>query len=256
VVRSIGDGDRLVERARASRPPAIRLFGSFRLDVGGRPVCLGPLKPRSRTLLRYLALQCCRPRHREVILADLWPDADAVSGLRCLQVAVSSLRRLFEDEGAGASIDRDGEAYRLELELGASIDLLAFQEELQAGRRARRAGDGSAAERHFVGALARCWGELLPEDGPAEWVVEARDQTSAAAAEAARSAAGLLLERGEPMTAAEVCEQGLFVARSDDTLWRLLATAQDRAGNPAAASTARRRYAEVLTQLGVPLAAG
>ena len=50
---------------------------------------------------------------------------------------------------------------------------------------------------------------------------------------------------------ANACATGLWVDRLHDPLWKLLIEARERAGDPVAASRARRDYARVLEELGL-----
>ena len=93
---------------------------------------------------------------------------------------------------------------------------------------------------------------MLPEDGPAEWAIEPRERFRASALEAAQGLAELLLKGGDPAAAANACATGLWVDRLHDPLWKLLIEARERAGDPVAASRARRDYAHVLEELGLP----
>ena len=85
------------------------LFGRFEVIIHGVSLDLSALKPRVRTLLRLLAVQGGRPLHREVIVAALWPEADADSGARNLHVAVSSLRQTLEPGALAAARQRQGQ---------------------------------------------------------------------------------------------------------------------------------------------------
>src|SRR5207245_1490967 len=107
-----------------------------------------------------------------------------------------------------------------------------------------------AAIAHFEQALELYAGELLPEDGPAEWAIEPRERFHAGALEAAQGLAELLLKRGDPAAAASACSTGLWIDRLHDPLWKLLIQARERAGDPVAASRARRAYARVLEGRG------
>ena len=64
-----------------------------------RPCMLHPaaVKPRVRSLMRLLALHGGDAVHRERVIECLWPDeGDLRTGLKNLQVAISSLRQLVE----------------------------------------------------------------------------------------------------------------------------------------------------------------
>ena len=82
----------------------------------------------------------------------------------------------------------------------------------QPGRRAIRRSRPTRLRR----ALERYRGDLLPEDGPAEWLVEARDRARLAAVGAARSLAELRLRAGDLAGAIQACLRGLAIDRYDD----------------------------------------
>ncbi len=249
-----GDGDPASgQSATPTWPAEVRLFGSFSLSINGRPIDLSGLKPRPRAVLRFLALNEGRPVHREVLQETFWPEADGDAGAKSLHVALSAMRRelaLHAEGGAGELLVRDGEAYRLALPAGSRIDLAVFEAAVAEAQRARSAAPPSVALGLCRAVLAAYGGDLLPEDGPAEWAAARRDRARAEVVEAARAIAGLLVER-DPTGAAEACAAGLAVDPYQDPLWRLLVEARERAGDQAAATSARSGYARMLAELGV-----
>jgi DNA-binding SARP family transcriptional activator len=233
---------------------SIRCFGGFSIAIKGRPVDLTTIKPRARAVLRLLAVHAGNAVHREVLQMAFWPDADAETGARNLHVAVSSLRSWLEPgvgRGGSSLLLREADAYRLVIEPDAEMDLVQFSRALAAARVARLRGGVDGAILHFQQALELYAGELLPEDGPAEWAIEPRERFRAGALEAAQGLAELLLKQGDPAAAANACATGLWVDRLHDPLWKLLIQARERAGDPGAASRARRDYARVLEELGL-----
>jgi DNA-binding SARP family transcriptional activator len=233
---------------------SIRCFSGFSIVIKGRPVDLTTIKPRARAVLRLLAVHAGNPVHREVLQTAFWPDADAETGARNLHVAVSSLRSWLEPgvgRGGSSLLLREGDAYRLAIQPDAEVDLVQFSKALAAARVARLRGGVDAVITHFQQALDLYAGELLPEDGPAEWVIEPRERFRAGALEAAQGLAELHLKQGDPAAAANACATGLWVDRLHDPLWKLLIQARERAGDPGAASRARRDYARVLEELGL-----
>jgi DNA-binding SARP family transcriptional activator len=229
----------------------IRTFGGFGLDVDGRRVPLDGAKPRVRALLRLLAMHAGAPVHREVIQEALWPEADAAAGARSLHVAVSSLRRLLDEVAApigGRLVVRDGDAYRLDVP-PVAVDLGRFEHAMAEGRAARARNEVSAAA--FGLALELYKGDLLPEDGPAEWVAEPRDRYRQQALEAAQGMAEEAMLAGDFALAVRACRIGLGLDRYQDALWRILIQARERAGDAGAAARDRREYATVLEGLGV-----
>jgi DNA-binding SARP family transcriptional activator len=232
----------------------IRCFGGFSLAIKGRAVDLTAVKPRARAVLRLLTVHAGNLVHREVLETAFWPDADPETGARNLHVAVSSLRSWLEpgvSRGGSSILLRQGDAYRLALQPDAEVDLVQFSKALASARVARLRAEPEAAIAHFEQALELYAGELLPEDGPAEWAIEPRERFHAGALEAAQGLAELLLKRGDPAAAARVCSTGLWIDRLHDPLWKLLIQARERAGDRVAASRARRDYARVLEELGL-----
>ncbi len=233
-------------------PLEIRCFGAFSISVGGRPLDLAALKPRPRAVLRLLAVNAGRPVHREVIQDALWRDADPEAGARSLHVALSALRHELgpaPDRGIREILVRDGDAYRLAIPAGSRVDVLAFEEAMIRGRAARGRDDLRAATA-FREALAEYAGDLLPEDGPADWIVARRERARADCVEAALGLAEILLAE-RPAEAAAVCVAALGVDAYHDPLWRLLIEARERAGDRAAAASARASYARMLADLGL-----
>jgi DNA-binding SARP family transcriptional activator len=229
----------------------IRTFGRFAISAGGRSLQFQQVRPRVRALLRLLALHSGTPVHREVICDALWPDVDGPTGARSLHVAISSLRgQLVEQLGSatGQLIVRDGDAYRLAVPDDA-VDLRRFERAVADGRAARSRGERSGGAYRI--ALGLHSGELLSEDGPAEWAVERRERCRAQAVEAAQAIAQEALVDGELDRAVDACRAGLELDRYHDPLWRSLIQARDRAGDPGAASRDRRDYAAVLADLGI-----
>jgi DNA-binding SARP family transcriptional activator len=229
----------------------VRTLGGFVLEAGGRAVPLDGVKPRVRSVLRLLAVHAGAPVHREVIQETLWPDADATAGARSLHVALSALRKLLDDVAdppGGRLIARDGDAYRLAV-APDDIDLGRFDRAVAAGRAARARGEASAE--FFAAAVDLYTGDLLPEEGPAEWVAGRRDQLRARAIEAATSLAEESLLVEDLGTAVRACRFGLGQDRYQDGLWRMLIAARERGGEAGAASRERREYALVLEALGV-----
>src|SRR5262249_15481116 len=149
---------------------------------------------------------------REVIQVALWPEAPADAAGRNLHVAMSSLRQALEPGVARAGFTvlvRDGDAYRLATGPEVSVDLVAFEDDISRGWMAASAGDTERALASFQSAVDRYVGELLPEDGAAEWVVGRRERCRSAAAEAAEWLAELRLRRGDPAGAAQAAASGL-----------------------------------------------
>lgn len=241
----------------------LRCFGGFRLSVDGRTLDWSPVRPQARALARLLAMHAGRPVHRDHLVDALWPQAERRNATQRLHVALSSLRRFLDANLPGAGPDsllcRDGDAYLFALPEGGYCDVAVFREALERSRLAAGTETGLAALRLAVESYR---GDLLPEDGPAEWVVNTREALRRQAAEAAATLAGAELtvdavQSAAPVRAVAMAARCVEIDPCHDLGWRLLIAAHERAGDLAAAQQARRRYGEVLLSLGLdPAASG
>ncbi len=235
-------------------PISVWCFGGFRMAIGDQQLDLSPIRPRARTALHLLALRAGQPVHREALIEALWADLSPEAATRNMQVAISTLRSYLEPErerGKAQLVVRAGEAYTLALPAGAYADTVVFTEALDRWRQARITGDEPAAVQALRSALAAYGGELLPEDGPAEWLLRDREVFRRQAANASCALAGAELDEGDMDEAARVAEQCVAIDPYHDAGWHVLLQAYIRSGERAAAEQARRRYAAVLASLGL-----
>ncbi|MGA7987695.1 MAG: AAA family ATPase [Candidatus Dormiibacterota bacterium] len=243
----------VVPEAAAGPTVELRCFGRLQVSVDGRDVDLAAVKPRVRSLLRLLGAQAGEPVHREVVCEALWPEADPATGLRNLHVAVSSLRRLLEpgvSRGAGAIVVRDGDAYRLALPGRSTCDVVTYRRMLAHATQVAEI-DPPAAAAEFARVASMLRAGLLPEEGPTEWAEAIRERCRLEGAAAGLQIAERARTAGDPAAAALVCADTVVIDRYLDPAWRLLIAVQDQSGDGAAAELTRRRYDEVLDELGV-----
>jgi DNA-binding SARP family transcriptional activator len=231
----------------------VRCFGQLSVSVDERVIDLSAVKPRVRSLLRLLGAQGGSPVHREVICEALWPETEPLTGLRNLQVAVSSLRRLLEPgvtRGGGTLVVRDGDSYRLALSGASTCDVVTYRLLLARAVELVETRPAEAAS-EFGAASARLRTGLLPEEGPSEWAETIRDRCRAEGASAGLHIAERALDAGDPTSSAAVCIETVGIDRYLDPAWRLLIRAKEQSGDGAAAELTRRRYEEVLGELGI-----
>jgi DNA-binding SARP family transcriptional activator len=244
--------------ATVSAAPAlvvsVRCFGGFRMEIGGRVVDLSTVRPRARSALRLLAMQAGRFVHREVLIEALWSDLAPAAATRNLQVTISALRGLIEPHsgrGKAQLLVRSGDAYGIVLPPGGYSDTAVFTEAAQRWQQMRRTGSFASEVDAMRTTLAAYGGELLPEEGPADWAVEARDQFRQLATRVARELATAELTQGHVAEAVRAAEQCIALDPHDDEAWQVLLRAYARSATPARAADARRRYADMLAGLGV-----
>jgi DNA-binding SARP family transcriptional activator len=234
-------------------PLTLRLLGRTEIAIDGVAVDLSAVRPRARSTLRLLALRAGDAVHRDVLAASLWPDADEEAALRSLQVAISSLRSVLGGRGRGRPtlLGRSGESYCLALPPGSSSDVRDFEARLAEARARRFDGDAAGERAALTAALGHYGGDLLPEEGPAEWVVAERDRLRLTAAGAWCVLGRRLGDDGEFAEGVDAVRASLRLDGYSDDAWRLLIDLHTRAGNPAAAQAAALEHGQVLAELGV-----
>jgi DNA-binding SARP family transcriptional activator len=247
--------DQLGGRAPGSarqRPARLRVFGGFELTIGGVVIDQLAVRPRARKALHMLALHVGRAVHRDVLMQALWPDAEPDAARRSVHVAISSLRHLLEPDslrGQSLLLPRQGDSYTLALPAGSHCDLLEFDAALVSARSARLSGDAQAERTSLHRALGCYSGDLLPEDGSAEWVVAERERLRLAAAEAGEQLACAEAAAGDVVSALAHARRSLSFDGYRDSAWRLLIQLHERSGDISAVHAARRQYAKILAEL-------
>lgn len=140
-----------------------RMLGELEVESGGRRI---PVRGRRlRSLLAFLLVNRNRPLSRDVLVDALWttrPPADAGHSLETL---VSRLRRALGPEAASRLETTPG-GYRLRV-AARELDADRFERLFASARRARRAGDDTAALRQLREGLEEwrgpAFGELVYE---------------------------------------------------------------------------------------------
>ncbi|WP_448006903.1 BTAD domain-containing putative transcriptional regulator [Agromyces bauzanensis] len=227
-------------------------FGGFRLRADGAELDLRAVRPQARALLRMLALNSGSPLHRELIADILWGDLGTDSAVHALHVSVSSLRRALPQAGtSGSIVERVGEAYRLGIQDRHDCDLAEFDDRLAEAASSKLRRDAAATAGSLRRALALYVGEVLPEDGPAEWVTGARERYRTRAAEAAASLAHLELHLGEPRAAVAAASRAVEIDPWLDESWRTLVTVHRSSGDVVAAERAAADYRRMRIALGL-----
>ena len=236
------------DRAAPASPVELQCLGGLQLTIAGTVVDLSPLRPRSRTLLRMLALSAEQDVHRERLVDQLWPDAEVGVATRRLQVAISSSRQFLEQAGmpSGFGIIRHGDAYRLALPHGSRVDLRDFEEAIAAAAKSPTV-ERALELRHRAIALYR--GELFPEEGPAEFFVGPRERFRITAATAGASAAQDAATLGRARDALAAARFSVDLDPFQDLGWQLLADLHEATGDESAAEQVRRDHARAREEL-------
>ncbi|WP_375386961.1 BTAD domain-containing putative transcriptional regulator [uncultured Amnibacterium sp.] len=251
------------DRWRPARPPLqplvgmgqgpsirIRCFGRFAVSLDEVELDLRRMRPQARLVLRVLAASSERPVHRDLLLDLLSAEDREPASLHALHVHLSSIRSVFRD-ATPQILARHGTAYSLATAERSTSDVAEFDASVARARPAIVATDHPLAKWHLRTALDAYQGDLLPEDGGAEWVLALRDRYVLRAAEAASTLAELELATGDLDAAVTAATRSCDIAPWRDSSWRLLIDAHHRRGDASSARRARSEYRDVLHSLGV-----
>ncbi|MEP7111661.1 MAG: BTAD domain-containing putative transcriptional regulator [Ilumatobacteraceae bacterium] len=225
-------------------------FDSLELVIDGVPLDLSSVRPRALSVLRLLALNAGRPVHREVLMDSLWPEVCPDAARHSLQVAVSSLRKMMPGRPS-PGIARQGDAYQLEMSPDAFCDVRSFQVWLSSATAAKARRDHRRAFEAAVHAIDVYRGDLLLDEGPADWVVAHRDALRLDMVRACTIASEAAMKLGLPHEAARMSERGLSVDRYADPLWRIQIESLEQSSDMASAERVRRSWQEMMDELGV-----
>lgn len=234
----------------------VRCFGPLELSLDGVRAELESIRPKARSVLRILVLGGGRPVHRDSLIESLWPDHGLDAGAHNLQVAVSSLRRLFEPgatRGHRSVIERCGDCYRFAPIDRSDVDLWLMQDSLANGRALLRGGADSEAARSLDYALSLVDADLFEDESRSDWLETSRSQLAQELADASEVLADIHIRLASFGAAADACKRGLGFDRYRDRLWRQLIGALGQDGQAAAARRAQDRYEEMLRDLGLPV---
>lgn len=244
-------GTRITVRQRAPSTVRLQCLGGFVFEIAGLNLDWGSVRPRAATMLRLLAIHLPQPVHRDSLL-QLWPDLPTDRAVRSMHVAVSSLRSLLTGEPPRATVQRHGDAYALVLPPGSDSDVAEFTDQLQAAMHARQSKDSDAERVALARVVVAYRGELLPEDGSAEWVIDARQRLCQQAANATARLAELELAGRHYRSAIDAARRSVDIDPFRDAPWRILIDAYRKAGELAAAARAEQDYVDMLSTLGIP----
>lgn len=215
----------------SARTVRIRLLGGFEVEVDGTALPEGGWQRRhAAALVKLLALSPGLRRHRELVIAALWPDLDVADAAPRLHKAAHYARRWL---GGSDTVVLSGDAVTLFPGDRVEVDAVDFE---------RNAGAALAARNRAAAAAAAdaCPGDLLPDDLYEPWAEEFRGRLRLLHLEVLRVA-----QRWETLAALDPADEQASVA-----LARRWAEAGDR---PAALRQFERLERSLRQELGVGL---
>jgi len=239
-------------------PVKIRTLGGFKLTIAGedyRPQHKTQDKPLE--LLKLLVTCQALGRDsadREWIAERLWPEADVANSRKSLDMTLSRLRKLLQDDDA--IVLSEG---RLRFSpTRVWTDLVPLLQALRhaGARRDERARGATptvaAAIADIAAVLDHYRGQYLPEEDDAPWLIAGREAV-AAAVRSALLIADTVLEGREDDRLITALETALAADPTSEDLARALMRAYSRRGQHAEAIRVYRRVREMLSMmLGLP----
>jgi PAS domain S-box-containing protein len=199
-------GDKSKPIAVSGQTLQIFTFGHFGLAVGGKAVVTDKWdRKQALTLLKFLLTRLGRAVHRDVLVENLWPDADEHSGRERLKVNVYALRR--ELRGAGMSdcvLETVGDAYMLRRE-AVWMDTLVFENCIAVGSTQQSQRKWADAIERYTEAQRLYRGDYLEEDIHSDWCAEERERLREVYLEMLANQAECLGELGDYAKAVSVC---------------------------------------------------
>jgi DNA-binding SARP family transcriptional activator len=148
---------------------AVRMFGRFEAEIGGRRVEW--LRRREAQIFKYLLLKPSGAASRDELLAVFWPGAHSSLATQSLRTASSNIRKALATIVGYANVDRyyssRGDiSVRLE---NAVIDVRRFTAHVADGDAERERGHAQEAFAHYRAAESLYNGELLLGEYPEPW---------------------------------------------------------------------------------------
>ena len=151
---------------------SVSLFGPPRVKIDDREVAI-LFRPQTLRLLSFLAHRGVRGAARDEILEALWPKSGARQAVGSFHLALhelrQSLRKPLGKRSAAAVLKTVGH-YRIDPELGMTVDAIEFDRLLEQARIAENGGDGAAA-RKLLGRAISLHAAPFCSGWADEWVV-------------------------------------------------------------------------------------
>jgi len=158
-----GDTRPRTNRGAVNWPVLVCLLGTFCLMKNGKSVAVRA-GGRTEALLSTLGIRHRQRVPRDVVLCEVWPDADPALSGQALNSLVHSLSKLVGDalKGAPPVVCLQG-SYALNTEAGVGVDIAWFDELASKGDRQARQEPGAAISL-YLQAIGLYGGDLCISD--------------------------------------------------------------------------------------------
>jgi two-component SAPR family response regulator len=252
--------ERLVARSpRLSLSPSgsLRVYGLGSLRVYRDDVLLFDESWRNKpakTIFKLLFASRGQRYPKDVLLEELWPEADPDVASNRLRVAVHELRKTLGEGSRKKSVrthiaQQEG-SYYFDTAVAYWSDVREFEEQIEQGRALAEAGKIDQALQAYRRAEVLYGGDFLRDDPFFEWTVSTRERLREAHLRGLSDAARIHAQIGEPDEAAGFCRKILRVEPWREEVYRRLMTYLAASGRPHEALRAfeecrRALYAEI-----------
>ncbi len=252
--------ERLVARSpRLSLSPSgsLRVYGLGSLRVYRDDVLLFDESWRNKpakTIFKLLFASRGQRYPKDVLLEELWPEADPDIASNRLRVAVHELRKTLGEGSRKKSVrthiaQQEG-SYYFDTAVSYWSDVREFEEQIEQGRALAEAGKIDQALQAYRRAEVLYGGDFLRDDPFFEWTVSTRERLREAHLRGLSDAARIHAQIGEPDEAAGFCRKILRVEPWREEVYRRLMTYLAASGRPHEALRAfeecrRALYAEI-----------
>jgi LuxR family maltose regulon positive regulatory protein len=156
----------------------VRLLGQFEVSSSSRRLERWQ-SAKAKSLLQYLMIKPKLPVIKDVLMENLWPNADPELAGNNLKSAVYSLRKtlgsLFYDEANFPYIVFLQGTYLINPSIELWADIEEFEKHWTTGRRLEKEGAIREAASHFESAEELYRGDYLEDEPYEDWVINRRE---------------------------------------------------------------------------------
>ncbi|MEO8935678.1 MAG: BTAD domain-containing putative transcriptional regulator [Burkholderiaceae bacterium] len=228
-------------------PMRVEVLRPFRIYKSNEPMAFaGKAQQKPLELLKYLACNRDMVTDSSMVAVALWPDAEDAAARKSLEVTISRLRKLLDDDSllvvkeGKVSLDRR----RVSSDAREFIELTLEAEGVGAGRH-QRAQVIEVGER-LLGLFGN---PPLEHEEPSAWREGVRERFRAAFVRAARALIAYWSEAGDGARAVALIEAAIAREPLAENLYRMLIQIHLDAGNHTEAMRVYRQCRQMLSVL-------
>lgn len=198
----------------------LRLLGSFRVDVDGKPMTdVLAHSPKGIQLMQYLILNRGHMETTQALTRAMWPDSDAVRPESALKTLISRLRTLMQqvDPSLGACLKTVRGGYQWETQPGVTVDaeeFLALAEELHG----RIDIENDLQTHSFRRMMSIYSGRLLRDQEQPEWMQQRADELHRLYLNVVEEVLQKLQDAGRQQQMVGICREALDADPLNSTL--------------------------------------